>query len=268
MQRYVLCGAFVAASFVVFGRSLNYSFVYDDHPKIADNRSLDNLATLASDFFNPDRQSSDPELNRHTFRPLFVLLTGVERHVFGNRPAGFRAINILFHGLNALLVTLLAMTLFEWPVGVAVIAGVVFLVHPAQLEGVVWVVEQSNVICATLMLTALVHWVRYLRSGRKLHLVASSGLFVAGLFVRENALMFPLAAFAVAVYLARPQKIRIPSKPLVTFFVLAAGFFCLRSVLLHRTAQGDIFQWPRKPVWCLRHSRRRFEWRSCRGRSP
>jgi len=70
------------------------------------------------------------------YRPLTSLTFAIDRAVQeGMRPAWFHLVNVLLHGLVTLLVTLLALEALDDARG-AMIAGVLFAVHPVHVEAV------------------------------------------------------------------------------------------------------------------------------------
>jgi hypothetical protein len=230
---------FVAMSFALFGRSLRYGFVYDDRPKIVDNGAIANLNDLGRAWLDPASQSSDDSLNRHTFRPLFVVLTALERRGFGDHAIRYRTVNIVLHGLNTFLVASLGVILLELSVPAAIATGLLFLIHPAQVESVVWVVEQSNLLCAAGILAGLFFWTRFLLRRKREAFVLVLLCYAAALLVRENAVMFPMAAGVAAVYLKRSRRIeRWPLKSLSLLFTAAIAMVFWRSAALHQTSQS------------------------------
>jgi hypothetical protein len=117
----------------------------------------------------------------------------------------------------------------------------VFLIHPAQVESVVWIIEQSNLMCATFMLAALLLWIQYLRSSAVGNVTLAFVLFSAALFIRENAAMFPMAALAVAAYFKSRQRIeRIPWKVMAAMFTISLLFVVLRFAMLTQMSQSGV----------------------------
>lgn len=236
-----LIWVYIAGAFLIYGASISYPFVYDDYAKIVDNRAITNLSNLTQNFFDPAIQSDNPRLNRHTFRPLFVFLTGLEFRAFNGHATGFRFINILFHGINAFLVMWLAVRLMGLSAIPASVAGFAFLVHPCHVESVVWVIEQSNVLCTASILGALISWIHYLRTRQTYSVLVTWFLFIAALFVRENGFIFPFAALLVAFYFYTIGKIeQVPKRSIYLLFVVALLVFLLRRAAVQQLAQSEL----------------------------
>ncbi len=241
--KLLLCCCYIAAAFLIFGASLKYPFVYDDHAKIDQNPAIVNLQHVVKTFFDPANQSNDPALNHHMFRPLFVLSTAVEYSWFGGNVSGYRSINVLFHGINAFLAALIAESLFELSWGAMTLVGFAFLVHPTQVESVVWVVEQSNILSAFVIFLSMIFWVRYLISKKAIHVVIAGLAFFAGLLMKENTFVFPMAALLTAICLRRKEKIEsVPVKLLVFFFSAVFLMFFVRTAILNQV--GNVHSQP------------------------
>jgi len=79
------------------------------------------------------------------FRPLTILTYALDHAVYGLSATGFHTTNILLHSLVAVLVFLLVMRLVKSD-HVALIAGLIFAVHPALSEAVSSISARSDVL--------------------------------------------------------------------------------------------------------------------------
>ena len=128
--------------------SLGASFQFDDYVVIVDDSHVQSLAAL--------RQSMPG------IRPLLKLSYALN-HAAGAGAAGFRAINILLHALNAALVFVLLRRLARrlrvadeaGAAFLAATAALVFALHPVQTESVTYVSGRSNVLMASFVLLGL-----------------------------------------------------------------------------------------------------------------
>jgi protein O-mannosyl-transferase len=122
-----------------------------------------------------------------------------------------------------------------------VIGGLLFLVHPAQTESVVWIVERSNVVAMTLLLTATWAWIRYRQTDRTVFSALTAAAFVTAFFFRENAVCFPLTALFIDVYRRRaePERPVIRWKHHTVLGIVAVLLLIIRSAVLGRFGQSD-----------------------------
>jgi hypothetical protein len=118
-------------------------------------------------------------------------------------------VNLLLHAAAAVLVAVLAADLglaAAW----ALVAALVFALHPAGTEAVAWVVGRAEVAAAALGLLAVVLWLRGIRAGRP-GLVAAGGVaLLAALGFKESAAS--AVALAAAVALVEPDDGRLPAR--------------------------------------------------------
>ncbi len=214
LNRWTLLGIFTALSFIVYGRSLNYDFVYDDLWRIKENPALVESIHNPLDFFrDPDIQSTEPAMNKQTYRPLMALNFAFERALWGKDPAPFRFINLLFHGWNGFLVMVLAAEILGLSLLAAFAAGCLFLIHPVQVETAVWVVERSNILSLFFILLTILCWNEFRKGGRVKYLISSYGCFICGLLFRETAVCIPVLVFFIDYYHSRFRNSKLNSPP-------------------------------------------------------
>jgi len=126
---------FALLALAIYRGALTGPFVSDDlgyivsHP-YTEELSAENLRAIF-DPFGPAK------LYAANYAPIHLLLTALEREIFADTPFGYHLVNIGVHALNAtLLVALLLAS--GLPRGAALLGGVFFAVHPANVEAVAW----------------------------------------------------------------------------------------------------------------------------------
>ena len=109
--------------------------------------------------------------------------------------AGFHLFNLACHAANALM----ALALFRrWPGaagnGAALVAALIFALHPAQTEAVTYISGRSVSLMAMFYLAALLAWLRaHETSDERWRMIAAPLLFVAALATKETAWTLPFA---------------------------------------------------------------------------
>ena len=142
----------VACVIAAFWPTLHAGFIWDDDVYVTNNvtlRSLDGLRRIW--------------LERGAiiqYYPLTFTAFWLEYHVWGLDPLGYHVVNVLLHSANALLVWRL---LGRLEVPGAYLAGLIFAVHPMQVESVAWVTERKNVLSGLFYLLALGTYLRAMR---------------------------------------------------------------------------------------------------------
>ena len=188
------------AALLLFAPTVAHDFVWDDRsillPNIARLEGSSLGEVLASDFFRESQEHGPFDY----WRPLVVLSHAAERSLFGDRPAGYHAVNVLLHALASLLVFLLGLRALGRP-ALALAAGLLFAVHPAHVEVVAWVSGRSDLLLGLFLALALWGDWQAARTGlRRWQAVAQLG-FLAALFSKESAAVFP-ALIAARAWLA------------------------------------------------------------------
>ena len=166
--------------------SLRAGFQFDDWSVIVFNDRVGSLAAWAT---------SMPGI-----RPLLKLTYAVNNEL-SLLPSGFRSVNIALHAINTLLVYILLHTLGTKQgrdAGqvhrAALLATLLFALHPVQTEAVTYISGRSSSLSATFALGSLVVWARASDSPRPFTLVlVSAALFALALGVKETAIVLPLA---------------------------------------------------------------------------
>jgi len=110
-------------------------------------------------------------------------------------PFGFHLVNIALHALNTVLVFRLGQELIRGQdrnySNAALIAALLFALHPMQTEAVTYISGRSSSLMATFYLSALL---AYLRGA---HWSISSLLFILALATRETAVTLPAALLLI-----------------------------------------------------------------------
>ena len=226
--------AFLAV-FLVYGRSLDGGFVYDDHHFIENNPAIKSLRNAPRFFSDPSTRSDFAGLNSDVYRPLTVLSYAVDHAAAGLTPGYFRAVNILLHGVNSLLVFYLGLLLgFAAPY--AVLMGAFFALFPASVEAVAWAASRSTVLSTAFILCSVIFYVKHAEGGRPRQLLASALCAAAGLFTRETAVVIPLLAVSYLLIFGLTSKKRLGALGLY-LALPAALFVLLRFVMLGRMQQ-------------------------------
>jgi hypothetical protein len=179
---------FALLSLAIYRGALTGPFISDDLGYIVTHPYTEELSVrqvrAIFDPFGPAR------LYAANYAPVHLLLTAVEREIFAEASFGYHLVNVLVHALNAtLLVALLLAS--GLPGGAALLGGVFFAVHPANVEAVAWASQLKTNAALVFSLGALLALRR--------HPVWATGLFALGLLTKASA-AFALPAAAAFVW--------------------------------------------------------------------
>jgi len=182
-QWFVLFGAALIVSLIVFQPALNGPFVFDD---------------LHLPFSDPRAPSAGPWFWIGGVRPVLMLTYWANFLISGTHPLSYHLVNVVFHAANAVLVFFILERLFSISGAVfnrrpyALAGAAIFLLHPLQTEAVDYIAGRSESVAAFFFLAG---WLVFLRSFEKKSglLLTLALCFLAGLAVKskENAISLP-----------------------------------------------------------------------------
>ena len=175
---------------VSYANALRNGFAYDDMFIISQNGLITRLDTLpkllTSDYwatrFDPFGDRPLPQ-SSGLYRPLIFLSYALNYAVNGLNPLGFHLVNVLLHLVVTWLVYLLALQLRISSSG-AIVAAVLFAIHPIHTEAVTNVVGRAELMMSVGVLASL--WLAAI--GRHGWSLFAFGL---SLFCKEQAVMVP-----------------------------------------------------------------------------
>ncbi len=207
---------FSTLSLSVFGRSLNNEFVtWDDMPLIVDN---DNVQSLSATTLKNVFSSYDPEL----YIPLTLVSYQVNHAIGGLDPFIYHATDLVLHTANALLVTLFLWLLLG-STSISIFLGLIFLLHPINVETVVWASARKDTLSTLFFLSSVIAYLQW-RAGRSLHwMLISVALFFAGLLSKVMIVSLPCVLLLLDYFEGRKDVRRLFVEKL-PFFSLALLF--------------------------------------------
>lgn len=198
----VLSGAVLLAAFLTFSETLDNYFLGDDYTMVAVNhgRTLrEELELVVSDEIGGlwDEQF---------VRPVRSWSLRFDYAISGLRPLSYHVSDIAAHGATSIAIALLVLLLGgEWLP--ALLAAMLFLLHPLNVDVTAWNTARDESIGAAAMLLALV---LYVRSGYSLHwnryAIASWILLAVSVFTKEYAVLFPLALVGFGLLANEPLR--------------------------------------------------------------
>lgn len=184
----LIIGGFFIVGFLIYGHSLQNDFVtWDDIGLIVENPDITSISpTTVKNVFS----RYDPEL----YIPLTFMSYQVDYAVGGLHPFMYHASNLLFHTLNALLVTLLLWILLRsgW---LSIGLGLLFLVHPLNTEAVAWASSRKDVLSTLFFLLSLILYLVWRTKPQRRYVVLSLLLFTAGLLSKVMVISLPIVLF-------------------------------------------------------------------------
>ena len=232
---------------VMYARTLNSPFIFDDEPNIVSNYhirmsklSLKSLADAA--FRSPAAQ-----------RPLPNISFALNYYLHAYNPIGFRLGNILIHITTGLLLYFFVKTTLSTPVlrfsadhriWIAFFTAAIWMAHPLQTQTVTYIVQRMNSMAAMFYVLAILLYARFRLStqhGHKWWLLA--GCILAALLAlasKQIAATIPLVIVAYEGYFFRraSSKIYLASVAACLLLTVGIALFILGHSSLDRILAG------------------------------
>jgi tetratricopeptide (TPR) repeat protein len=173
---------------LVYANSLWNQFAYDDVYIIVNNIAIHSLSTLPGALTEPYWPTAyGHELG--LWRPVTTAVLGLLHVVSGGSPLLFHVVNVLGHAATSVLVLLLCAALM--PLLPALLAGLVFAVHPVHVEAVANAVGLAEVLSGLAIVAACLLHVRSPdRSGWR-HALALGALYLVAFGAKESGVTLP-----------------------------------------------------------------------------
>lgn len=204
----------LAITALVYAPALGAGFVWDDFPLIVDNPLITGGSEAADHFrFEMWEPTPAPGILVGYYRPLFTLSLALDHALVGTNPALFHAVSLAWHLVAVGLLYRLARRLGASAAAAAVGAGV-FALHPAQVETVAWVSARSDLLAANALFGTLL-LVGNSGPPRLAHIVAATGVALAGMLSKETAVTAPVALAMWTATLGRRVSARALAGPVV-----------------------------------------------------
>jgi hypothetical protein len=223
MIRSLLPAALVAlAAWFATAPALDGSYVYDDALYVVENPAVTGDAALWTSPLGHPRQG--------LWRPLTVLSFRLQ----WNGASDARPLllgNVLLHVAASLLAMLLARRLGLGRTA-ALVAGLIFAVHPVHAESVAWVTGRAELLATVFVLLG---WMAWLSNGLPAAVGCVAAVALAGLS-KENALMAPALFLAGDLVLRRR---RVPWGRFAALAITACGVFAARLSALPQLMPAD-----------------------------
>lgn len=206
----------------VFGQTVGFDFInYDDNVNVYANPLFADLSLAG---FARFWAASYEGLYIPLTYCLWALLAKISTLLpFSGQPLNphvFHFANVIVHGVNTVLLTVLLRRLLQhqWA---AMGGALLFALHPVQVEAVAWVSSMKDLLAVFFSLLALWQWVLFsqrdgssCRTGRY---VFGTIFYGAALLAKPSAVVLPLVAAVLGFFLLRlsPKQLLVTLAPWV-----------------------------------------------------
>jgi Flp pilus assembly protein TadD len=165
----------------IYWPALHGDWLWDDDLDITDNPITQSPTGLWSIWFAPGSQFD--------YYPIKASVQWLQWHLWGMDTLGYHLTNVFLHILGALLVWRL---LSKFGLRLAWLGGLIFAIHPVQVESVAWIVELKNTLSLPPLLLAMCAYVDFEEHGKAKDYGLALGLFLVAILCKLSVALFPL----------------------------------------------------------------------------
>ncbi len=205
------CACLFGLTLLAYLPALQGGLLMDDAEHIT-RPELRSLAGLARIWFEPGATAQ--------YYPLLNTAFWLEYRLWGDAVLGYHLANVFQHALAACLLVAIARRL-QLPG--ALLAGLIFALHPVCVESVAWISEQKNTLSAVFYLAAAFVYLGYDRERTASRYALASALFVVALAAKTVTATLPAALLVVFWWKRGRLEWRRDIAPLLPWFALGIG---------------------------------------------
>ena len=228
--------ALLLALLLVFCNAVQPGKVWEDDETVLDNPFMFGVRRIPY-LFTPEYWVKHDIAQGGAFRPVVQSSFAIEYSLWRDDPRGYHITNVVLHALATLLSYCLVRRLTGRP-GLAVVAAMLFAVHPTRAETVCWLKNRAENMCASLMLLSLICFHRAVAGTvrRRGPLCAAVACLALALLCKGMAAVLPLLA-GLWVLCCAPKR-RWPRDLLATAPLWAVVFAYVAFKLI--VLSGDV----------------------------
>jgi tetratricopeptide (TPR) repeat protein len=176
-----------AAVLLIYWPALHGGWLVDDDVAITNNTIVQSPTGLWSIWFEPGHQID--------YYPVKASVQWMQWRLWGMDTLGYHLTNVLLHIVGALLVWRL---LSKFHLRLAWLGGLIFAVHPVQVESVAWISELKNTLSLPPFLLAMCAYLDYEEHGKSKDYWLALGLFLVAMLCKLSVVLFPLVILLYA----------------------------------------------------------------------
>lgn len=242
MKKYLVpFFALAVLTAAVYGGTLNYPFVFDDHDVITENPAVTSLANIPQ-FFTGLKMAGESDATG-LYRPMVFSSYALNYAFTGLKPFSYRLFDVFLHIVNSFLLYLLIIEMQKsrnkerYPI--AILSTALFCVLPVLSQPVIYIAARSVLMMTFFCLTSLVYFIKYKSSGKNYLLALSTVFYACALLTKESSLAFIGVFFLMEWSFNKHEKFHFKSSIISLAPFLTAGtlFMLTRLYFLSKASK-------------------------------
>ena len=197
-----------------YANTFHVPWYFDDLLRIVNNTAihiseLSPTEILKSAYYHVDQPGSRGILHR----PVSMITFGLNWFFYGNDVAGYHVVNLMVHFLTALVLYRTLKALLQFPPRscrddertqfIALVATVLWALHPIQTQAVTYIVQRSTSLAALFFLTAIYLYIVGRQSSnhrrKTVFFIGCAGCYALALGTKLNTALLPASLLLVEI---------------------------------------------------------------------
>jgi tetratricopeptide (TPR) repeat protein len=165
----------------------------------------------------------------------------IQAQLWGDSLAGYHAVNVLLHACSA---TLIVATLRRLSVSGALLAGLLFALHPVEVESVAWISELKNTLSGVFFFAAALIYLRFDDTRARARYFGALGLYVLAVLSKSVTATLPIGLLVLLWYRRGGLDWKRDALPLAPFLALGVLGGAVTVWFEHSIigAEGEVFE--------------------------
>jgi Tfp pilus assembly protein PilF len=245
--KYLVLLIFAVIAFATFFNTIDSSFHFDDALNITRNSDVA-VKDLSLNTLKRAALTSTSGL-----RPFSYLTFALNYYISGMDTTSYHVINIIIHIINAFLIYLIILTLFDYGAAddgkkeslavSAFFTTLFWLVIPSNSQAVILIVQRMTLLMSLFFLLAFFTYLLGRKKKRAVYFVLTGIFFVLSLLSKQNAVTFPLVIILYELVFVKKGDIKSVTKKETVFFaacflVIFATLFLYKGSIIDNIVKG------------------------------
>jgi tetratricopeptide (TPR) repeat protein len=174
-----LAALLVLIAVIAYIPAIGAGYIWDDDTLLTANPQMRSLHGLAQVWLGD--KSRD-------YTPLTLSAFWLQWHIWGANPVGYHIVSILLHALSAILIWRI---LIRLRIPGALLAALIFVIHPVNVASVAWIAELKNTLSGALFFASILAFLVSRDSHRRAPYLASVALFILAALSKGAVVTLP-----------------------------------------------------------------------------
>ena len=231
-----------ALAFLTYANTLNHGYALDDSIAITSNiytsKGFAGIPDLLQKDLFEGAYGEQLEVTGGRYRPLSLIFFAAEHQIFNKNASAHHFFNVLYYSILCLLIFYFLKEIFQ-SISIALIASILFAVHPLHTEVVANIKSRDEIFCLLFMMLSLLGFLKFNTSQELKYLAAALFSFLLALLSKELAVIL-LIITPLTIYIFRDLNLKKQfPKYILPSFVLFIIYFIIRSSLVGMPGGSD-----------------------------